>query len=95
MFIRHGFGRDEFLKRIAEQKPILSVVVAEFELIEIAVKMLAGHLMERTDQATLEQAERAFNGVCVNVAAHVFAFAVVGFGHGSATCLGVNCCDAR
>jgi len=69
LFIRHGFGRDEFLKRIAEQKPILSVVVAEFELIEIAVKMLAGHLMERTDQATLEQAERAFNGVCVNVAA--------------------------
>src|ERR1041385_4733358 len=67
LFIRHCFSRDELLERVSKEKRVVSVVVAEFEFIEVAVEMLAGNLMERTDKATLEQAECAFDRVGVNI----------------------------
>lgn len=41
------------------------------------LNVLHGNLMKRTDQRPLKQTECAFDGVCVNVAAHVFVSAVV------------------
>lgn len=63
---------NEFQNRVAEQIRILSVVEAPLKFIEVAVEMLFRNLMERADDGPLEQAERALDGVRVNVAAHVF-----------------------
>lgn len=51
-----------------------AIVVSEIEFGNISLQVLASNMMICPDQATLEQAEIAFDGVCMDVPAHVFAF---------------------
>src|SRR5688500_15848297 len=68
---------DQPSKRFSEQKRVFPVVVLELKFVEIAIKVLVRHLMERTNQPALEQTKRALDAVGVNVAAHVFLAGVV------------------
>ena len=54
-----------------------AVVVAQVELREIAVQMLALAMLVSASHAALEHREHAFNGVRTRIAAHVLACAVV------------------
>jgi hypothetical protein len=47
------------------------------KLIQIGVQMLHRKLVIGANHAALKQALNAFNGVCMNVAAHPFLFAVI------------------
>jgi hypothetical protein len=55
----------------------LAMVVAEIEFRYVALQVLFAHAMKRADDAALEDGEIAFNGVSVNVTAHVFARKVI------------------
>src|SRR5688500_2783270 len=52
-------------------------VVAEVELLHVAVKVLFANMMERADQAALEDRKVAFDRVGRDVAANIFACAMV------------------
>jgi hypothetical protein len=70
-------GLYQFQKRVAEQERIFSIVKPMLQFIQIGVEMLHRKLVIRADHAALEKAPDALNGVCVNVAANPFFFAVV------------------
>src|ERR1044071_5508386 len=55
---------------------LLAAVVSEIEFGDIALKMLFTNMVESPDEATLQEGEKAFNGVGVRDAAHVFAGSV-------------------
>src|SRR6266581_1898574 len=53
-----------------------AVVVSEIEFRNVPLQMLFTNMVIRPNQTTLEQREKAFNGVRVDRAAHVFTFAM-------------------
>lgn len=54
-----------------------AVVVAEIELVHVALQMLFANMMERPDQPTLEDGEVTFNRVGGDLATRIFTKAVV------------------
>lgn len=61
LFLFDVLRSDQLQKRVSEPARILSVVVAGLEFIQVAVQMLVRPLMERADDASLEQTASAFN----------------------------------
>ena len=57
-------------KSVPEDERVLAIVEPELELIEIAIKMLARDLVERTSHTTFEERPRSLNCVRVDLRAH-------------------------
>ena len=85
------WGCNHMTQGIDEQIGTIPAIKAEFHLLQIGGEMLCGNLMPRSHDAALEQRERGFDGIGVNVAHNVHAGTVVdflvvrslGFPHGS------------
>ena len=75
--IRDSLSVDHSAERIDEDVVVVPVAESPFEFFEVTVEMLSGHLVERTDDGTLEQRPDAFDGVGVNVADGPFLDGVV------------------
>src|SRR5579863_2151011 len=58
-------------QRIGEKIGSLTTIEAKFHLLQIGREMLRRNLMPGSDHATLEQRERGFNGVGMNVSIHI------------------------
>jgi hypothetical protein len=71
-FIWQRLAVDEVQHGVAERIGIVAVIETELELVKVTVEMFFGDLMPRTHNRPLEQREGRFDGVRVNVAAHVF-----------------------
>ena len=63
-----AFGaEDEHLRALAVVVPSLPVVVAERELVAVAVKVALADVVKRAVDAALQEREEAFGGVRVDV----------------------------
>lgn len=60
-------------QRIGEEIRILATVEPEHHFVEVSGKMLDAHAMPRSHDSALEERERGFHGVRVNVARNVLA----------------------
>src|SRR5207248_6202925 len=75
--VGHGFGFDQLNQRVTKQELVAPVVEPELEFVQVAVEMLRAHLVERTDDRSLEQTPDTLDAVRVNVAADPFLGAVI------------------
>jgi len=64
-------NRHQLPKSVPEYERVVPVVEPELELIEIAVKVLTRHLVERTGDTAIEERPCALDGVRVTVTALV------------------------
>jgi len=64
-------------QRIAEQVRVFAIIEPKFKLFKVRGQMLGADLMIGTNDRTLKKAKNAFNGICVNIAAHRFIIRVV------------------
>ena len=67
LLIRHVWSADDALKRVIEDVRVLPVVETPLQFFEVAVHVLAAHLVEGADDRALEQAPHAFDAVSVHV----------------------------
>ena len=75
--VREVLGLHDAPKRAGEDLGVVSVAVSPLELFEVAVEMLLRDLVEGSDDAALEQAPDALNGVRVDIAHNPFLDGVV------------------
>src|ERR1700694_4983152 len=60
-------------QRVEKQIRPLAAIESERHFVKVGCEMLSTNVMPRTNDATLEQRERRFNSVSVNVAVNVHA----------------------
>ena len=65
-------GMDQFEHRVPKQERILAVVEPPRHFVKVGRQMLCRYTMPSPHDPAFEQAESGFNGVCVDVAFHVF-----------------------
>ena len=63
---------DDSFHGIAEDMRIIAVVVTPFQFFEITIQMLDAHLVEGSDDRTLEQRPNALDAIGVDIAHHPF-----------------------
>jgi len=73
MFVFEVGRENQFDERVAEKELILPIVETEAHFVEVSREMLRRDFMPRTHDAALEQGERRFHGVSVNVSVRVFS----------------------
>lgn len=64
-------------QRINEQVAVVAAVESETHFFEVGGKMLCANAMPRTHDAALQERERGFNGIGVDITVNVLPFAVV------------------
>lgn len=74
---RQRISRNHVSQGIQEQIGTLAAVKAECHFIEIGGQMLCANVMPRSEDSTLEQGERAFDGISMNVADNINAAAMI------------------
>jgi hypothetical protein len=65
------------LNRCPEDVGVLPIVIPELELGDIQVQILFADLVERPDDAALQNRPKAFDGLCVDRADDVLASAII------------------
>src|SRR5437016_1659301 len=65
------------LDRRAEDVCVAAIVVSELELFDVQRQVFRADLVERADYSALNHAPEAFDGICVNVAMHIFTIPVI------------------
>jgi len=73
---REAFDRDGSTLRVVDPK-LGAGIHAEVKFSQVAIQMLLVHVLIDPDQTALENAEEAFKGIRVNVAASPFVLAVI------------------
>ena len=64
-------------QRINEQVAVVAAVESETHFFEVGGKMLCANAMPSTHDAALQERERGFNGIGVDITVNVLPFAVV------------------
>ena len=75
--ISEVLGVHNTLERVYEDVRVIPVVKTPFKLFYVLVHMLDRHLVEGSDDGTLEQAPHSLNAVSVNIPSHPLLFGVV------------------
>jgi hypothetical protein len=68
---------DQFLHGIPEHEGVFTVTEPPFQFIKVGIQVPDTHMMERTDNRSLQKAPYAFNGVGIDFSADIFILGVI------------------